>query len=347
MIRTDLTCSSIIYSDHKLPPAAAFDLSTMKLLALALLALLRKTSSFPNGAGRCVVGEAAPKGFHADPAPGTGGSLSDGNFVVEVNGSPVTGTIVVPPDTDFDITVSGSDFRGFLIMLADQPEGALVGSGGPESQQAAGTNCGGTASVTHTSNNVLQSVTVTGNLPAGTVTTIQVNVVVRNEGTDSIYHYDQLALEVGTPMTLPSVTGSPTGSPVAVVPAPTDSVPAPTDETPATAPPTASPVGGGATTLPSESIADLLVGTPELSTLASLATDDMIAALSGNGTFTVFAPTNDAFDKLPDDVVAALTADEATLRDVLFYHGKHIWWGLLFVRVVVDSLTLCVIDSSS
>jgi len=42
--------------------------------------------------------------------------------------------------------------------------------------------------------------------------------------------------------------------------------------------------------------------------------------LSGDGPFTVFAPTNEAFDKLPKETVDALMADTEMLKKVLLYH---------------------------
>ena len=121
-----------------------------------------------------------------------------------------------------------------------------------------------------------------------------------------------------------SLTSTPTASPGSttaagnetIVPgtlAPSTAVPVNDTDVPSTeAPSTSAPVA----------IADLVVATPELSTLSSLLTDDLIAALSGDGPFTVFAPVNDAFDNLPADVVAALMADEEALVDVLTYHGE-------------------------
>ena len=45
--------------------------------------------------------------------------------------------------------------------------------------------------------------------------------------------------------------------------------------------------------------------------------------LSGIGPFTVFAPTNEAFDNLPKSVIDGLTADTELLKKVLLYHiGK-------------------------
>ncbi|MEM9610094.1 MAG: fasciclin domain-containing protein [Actinomycetota bacterium] len=67
------------------------------------------------------------------------------------------------------------------------------------------------------------------------------------------------------------------------------------------------------------SIVDLAVDTPELSTLTALVTDAGLAdTLAEDGPFTVFAPTNDAFDTaiaaLGDDLTPELT------EQVLLYH---------------------------
>ena len=42
--------------------------------------------------------------------------------------------------------------------------------------------------------------------------------------------------------------------------------------------------------------------------------------LSGPGPFTVFAPSNDAFAKLPADLVATLMGDVELLKKVLLFH---------------------------
>lgn len=50
-----------------------------------------------------------------------------------------------------------------------------------------------------------------------------------------------------------------------------------------------------------------------------LTTAGLIETLQGTGPFTVFAPTNEAFDALPDSVRDSLS-DVAVLKDVLLYH---------------------------
>jgi uncharacterized surface protein with fasciclin (FAS1) repeats len=72
---------------------------------------------------------------------------------------------------------------------------------------------------------------------------------------------------------------------------------------------------------PPGSIADIAVADPNFSTLVTaLAAADLVDTLSGDGTFTVFAPTNAAFDALPAGTLDSLLADIPALTDVLLYH---------------------------
>ena len=56
--------------------------------------------------------------------------------------------------------------------------------------------------------------------------------------------------------------------------------------------------------------------------VAALKAADLVATLSGEGPFTVFAPTNKAFDKLPKGTLTMLLKPEnkATLASILTYH---------------------------
>ena len=47
---------------------------------------------------------------------------------------------------------------------------------------------------------------------------------------------------------------------------------------------------------------------------------DLVETLQGSGPFTVFAPNDDAFAKVPKDALNALIADKAALTSVLTYH---------------------------
>ena len=54
--------------------------------------------------------------------------------------------------------------------------------------------------------------------------------------------------------------------------------------------------------------------------VAALGAADLVATLQGDGPFTVFAPTDEAFAKLPEGTVEALIADPEQLRAILLYH---------------------------
>ena len=69
------------------------------------------------------------------------------------------------------------------------------------------------------------------------------------------------------------------------------------------------------------SVADTIAADPQLSTLNTLvAKAGLVDTLKGAGPFTVFAPNNAAFDKVPAKTMAALGADPAMLKSVLTYH---------------------------
>ncbi len=68
-------------------------------------------------------------------------------------------------------------------------------------------------------------------------------------------------------------------------------------------------------------IVDTAVAAGQFNTLAKALTEaDLIATLKGPGPFTVFAPTDAAFAKIPADQLNALLADKAKLTEVLTYH---------------------------
>lgn len=68
-------------------------------------------------------------------------------------------------------------------------------------------------------------------------------------------------------------------------------------------------------------IVDTAVGAGQFKTLVKLVQEaDLVDALRGEGPFTVFAPTDAAFSKLPKAQVEALLKDKEALRQVLLYH---------------------------
>ena len=72
---------------------------------------------------------------------------------------------------------------------------------------------------------------------------------------------------------------------------------------------------------PTKNIAELAIATPQLSTLlAAVKAAGLVDTLAGEGPFTVFAPTNDAFAKIPSDTLNGLLADKDALTAVLLRH---------------------------
>lgn len=86
---------------------------------------------------------------------------------------------------------------------------------------------------------------------------------------------------------------------------------------------------GGQSMLPSKDIVDNAVNSADHTTLvAAVKAAGLVDTLKGKGPFTVFAPTNAAFAKLPAGTVDTLLKPEnkATLTKVLTYHvvpGKY------------------------
>jgi uncharacterized surface protein with fasciclin (FAS1) repeats len=74
-------------------------------------------------------------------------------------------------------------------------------------------------------------------------------------------------------------------------------------------------------------IVDTAVAAGSFKTLAKLLTDaDLINVMKGPGPYTVFAPTDEAFAKVPKDVLEGLAKDKAKLQEVLKYHVLTSKW---------------------
>jgi uncharacterized surface protein with fasciclin (FAS1) repeats len=73
-----------------------------------------------------------------------------------------------------------------------------------------------------------------------------------------------------------------------------------------------------------ETIVEIAAGNPDFSILVdAVVAADLLDTLSGNGPFTVFAPTNEAFEDLGDSVLNPLLnrpKNKAALQDILLYH---------------------------
>ncbi|MCB0639705.1 MAG: fasciclin domain-containing protein [Lewinella sp.] len=80
---------------------------------------------------------------------------------------------------------------------------------------------------------------------------------------------------------------------------------------------------GGAPMSPSRNIVENAVNSADHTTLvAAVQAADLVGTLQSDGPFTVFAPTNQAFAKLPEGTVASLLKPEnkGALTNVLTYH---------------------------
>ena len=85
-------------------------------------------------------------------------------------------------------------------------------------------------------------------------------------------------------------------------------------------------------------VVDIAVGSTDHTTLvAAVKAADLVATLKSEGPFTVFAPTNAAFDKLPEGTVASLLKPEnkAQLAKILTYHVVS---GNLDASAVLDAI---------
>src|ERR1700682_4142904 len=83
----------------------------------------------------------------------------------------------------------------------------------------------------------------------------------------------------------------------------------------------ASQQGGTSHTAPSKNIVDTAIAAGNFTTLvASIKAAGLTDTLTGKGPFTIFAPTDEAFKKLPVGALDALLKDTAKLKAVLSYH---------------------------
>ncbi len=83
------------------------------------------------------------------------------------------------------------------------------------------------------------------------------------------------------------------------------------------------PTVGGAAMMATSNIVQNASAAPNLTTLvAAVKAAGLVDTLASPGPFTVFAPTNTAFDKLPDGTVGTLVKPEnkGTLTKILTYH---------------------------
>jgi len=105
--------------------------------------------------------------------------------------------------------------------------------------------------------------------------------------------------------------------------------------------------------IPTTSIPGEVTMRKEFSTLlAAVKAAGLVETLSGDGPFTLFAPTDEAFAKIPKDVLDKLLANKTALADVLTYHviSGAFWSSSLsngMMPTTVEGKTLTIkIDSA-
>ena len=130
---------------------------------------------------------------------------------------------------------------------------------------------------------------------------------------------------------VPTVVAGPTPGPV--------QIPAPTVVAGPTPRPVQAPLGSVGGT-----VVQVAAANPDLTTLVAAIIDaGLDDTLARTGPFTVFAPTNSAFDSLPTGTLDALLADIPSLTNVLLYHVVS---GVNFVKSFTDQQDVLTLQGS-
>jgi uncharacterized surface protein with fasciclin (FAS1) repeats len=104
-------------------------------------------------------------------------------------------------------------------------------------------------------------------------------------------------------------------------------------------------VGGYSKAQQTPDIVDTAVSAGSFNTLVKAVQEaGLVATLKGEGPFTVFAPTDAAFAKLPAGTLEALLADKTKLTQILTYHVVP---GRLDARAVTSMSSLATVEGSA
>lgn len=103
-------------------------------------------------------------------------------------------------------------------------------------------------------------------------------------------------------------------------------------------------VAANATPAHAQTIVDIAAGDENFSSLVdAVVAQDLVDTLNSEGPFTVFAPTNEAFEALPGYIGNALAENPDLLTDILLYHVVP---GELFAADVLASNKLTTAEGS-
>jgi uncharacterized surface protein with fasciclin (FAS1) repeats len=87
-------------------------------------------------------------------------------------------------------------------------------------------------------------------------------------------------------------------------------------------------------------IVDTAIAAGSFKTLVKLLSDaDLVTVMKGPGPYTVFAPTDEAFAKVPKDVLDGLAKNKAKLQEVLKYHVLTSKWTTDDIKLVKQTGT--------
>ena len=96
-----------------------------------------------------------------------------------------------------------------------------------------------------------------------------------------------------------------------------------------------------------KNVVKVAVGSPDHTTrVAALKQAELVTSLANAGPFTVFAPTNAAFEKLPAGTVDGLMKDDkkADLQNILQY---HVTTSALDLKFLTDGMTLGMVNGDN
>ena len=95
-------------------------------------------------------------------------------------------------------------------------------------------------------------------------------------------------------------------------------------------------------TEPENSVVDIIVGSDVHNTLETAVVEaGLVDALSGEGPFTVFAPTDDAFSVIPTETLDALLVNPEALSNILTYHVAS---GAVASTDLMDGMTITTLQ---
>lgn len=103
-------------------------------------------------------------------------------------------------------------------------------------------------------------------------------------------------------------------------------------------PPTSMPSADDMKGMVKLDVVDTAIAAGDFKTLTvALNAADMVSTLKGDGPFTVFAPNDAAFQKLPEAELKALTSDPAKLADLKAILGYHVIPGKIVKAADITS----------